>query len=106
MWALLISLWLPWIEYGKTYRPVMTSLTQALPPEHGCVARRGLGLPLRSMLDYFGGVRTRWNAADCEWLITEGSASDNDPAGWQKVWEGNRPGDKNDRLRLYRKRQS
>ncbi len=103
MWALLVLLWMPWIDYGKTYRPVMASLRAALPENAGCIARRGLGLPQRAMLDYFAGIRTRWKAADCEWLITQDNPGDAALSGWHKTWEGHRPGDRNEVLRLYRR---
>jgi 4-amino-4-deoxy-L-arabinose transferase-like glycosyltransferase len=106
MWALLACLWMPWIDYGKTYRPVIASLRLALPKDAGCVARRGLGLPQRAMLDYFGSIRTRWQIGECQWLITQDNPDEASLAGWHQVWEGHRPGDRNERLRLYRKQGS
>jgi hypothetical protein len=103
MWALLAFLWMPWIDYGKTYRPVFASLRAALPEKPGCIGRRGLGLPQRAMLDYFAGLRTRWQSADCDWLLTQDRPDETELAGWQKVWEGHRPGDHNELLRLYRR---
>jgi 4-amino-4-deoxy-L-arabinose transferase-like glycosyltransferase len=103
IWALLTFLWMPWIDYGKTYRPVIASLRAALPEKPGCIGRRGLGLPQRAMLDYFAGIRTRWKAADCDWLITQDNPDDAALSGWQKTWEGHRPGDRNEVLRLYRR---
>jgi 4-amino-4-deoxy-L-arabinose transferase-like glycosyltransferase len=104
IWTLLASLWMPWIDYGKTYRPVIASLRAALPADSGCIARRGVGLSQRAMLDYFADIRTRWKAAECNWLITQGNPNDADPTGWHRVWEGHRPGDHNEVLRLYRRK--
>ena len=103
IWALLAFLWMPWIDYGKTYRPVIASLRAALPAQPGCIGRRGVGLAQRAMLDYYAGIRTRWQAADCEWLITQDNPAEAELAGWQKMWEGHRPGDRNEILRLYRR---
>lgn len=101
MWGVLVALWFPWIDYGKSYRPVAASLKRALPAEHGCIERRDLGPAQRAVLDYHAGLRTQQESprASCRWLLSLGPA----PAGWKKVWEGHRPGDRSERLRLYRR---
>ena len=106
MWALLMSLWLPWIDYGKSYRSVALSLARALPEKHGCIAREYLAPPLRASLDYFSGIRSRplVKGNECGWLLIQGGIRDEAaPAGWRRVWEGHRPGDKSERLRLYKR---
>jgi 4-amino-4-deoxy-L-arabinose transferase-like glycosyltransferase len=105
-WLLLIALWLPWIDYGKTYRPVAAALRAAIPDGARCIARSGLGLSQRASLDYFAGIRTaslRNGGRNCPLLLAQGSPREEAQPGWTKVWEGNRPGDKNERLRLYRR---
>lgn len=108
-WVLLIALWLPWIDYGKTYRGVAASLKTAIAEQgEGCIARSGLGLPQRASLDYFAGIRTRsmrGGGSQCGLLLTQGPPRQETRSGWTKIWEGSRPGDKNERLRLYRKNQ-
>jgi 4-amino-4-deoxy-L-arabinose transferase-like glycosyltransferase len=100
MWGMLVALWFPWIDYGKSYRGVAESLVQALPPDHGCIERRSLGLAQRAVLDYHVGLRTQdASRGKCNWMISLTAA----PGGWKKVWEGHRPGDKSERLRLYRR---
>jgi 4-amino-4-deoxy-L-arabinose transferase-like glycosyltransferase len=107
-WVLAIALWLPWVEYGKTYRPVSASLTKALPGKHGCIAGAGLADALRASLDYFSGIITLPNTASdrCHWLLTQGTVRGDENApgkGWHKTWEGNRPGDRSEKIRLYRR---
>jgi hypothetical protein len=97
---------MPWIDYGKTYRPVVAALRQALPADHGCIGRHDLGAPQRAALDYFAGLRTQAAGQPCRWLVAQGGAREKPPAGWQKVWEGHRPGDRNEWLRLYRRADS
>jgi hypothetical protein len=101
MWGLLVALWFPWIDYGKSYRSVSESLTHALPADHGCIERRGLSLAHRAIFDYHAGLRTQPESpkARCRWLL----AADQAPEGWRKIWEGHRPGDRSERLRLYRR---
>jgi 4-amino-4-deoxy-L-arabinose transferase-like glycosyltransferase len=107
MWALLAALWYPWIDYGKSYRGVALSLRQAV-PAGDCVASNKLGDPQRASLEYFSGIVTRRSGPEksggCPLLLIQGTARDDAaPTGWQKVWEGNRPGDRSERLRLYRR---
>lgn len=105
-WILLMALWLPWIDHGKSYRGVALSLKAALPAEPGCISRSSLGLPQRASLDYLAGIRTvgtRRGGGQCKLLLAQETPRQTSRPGWVKIWEGNRPGDKNERLRLYRK---
>jgi len=105
MWVVVAALWLPWIDYGKTYRPVAASLAQALPPGAGCIARIGLGPAQRASLDYFAGIRTVSNSRgqECPLVLVQGGSREAEWVGWEKLWEGRRPGDKSERFRLYRR---
>ncbi|MDR2788974.1 MAG: glycosyltransferase family 39 protein [Candidatus Accumulibacter sp.] len=110
-WLLLASLWMPWIDYGKTFRGVSASLKKALPAKMDCIAGAGLPMAFLATLDYFEGIRVipqkSERAASCSWLLVQGSRRD--PAdlagsGWRPVWHGNRPNDRRDydRFHLYR----
>lgn len=106
IWVLLMALWLPWIDYGKTYRGVSAEFRQALGKPQGCIARRGLGLAQRASLDYHDGIRTVGgdHAPECRYLISQAtSRSATELPGWALMLETSRPGDKNERLRLYRR---
>ena len=101
-----MTLWLPWIDYGKTYRGVSSEIRRELGPHPGCIARRGLGLAQRASLDYFNGIRTTAGSKskECRHLIVQtGTGSEKDLPGWTLVRETSRPGDKSERLRLYRR---
>jgi 4-amino-4-deoxy-L-arabinose transferase-like glycosyltransferase len=102
MWVLLAALWMPWVDYGKTYRPVVAELRRALPADAGCIGRSHLGPAQRALLDYFAGIRTI-AASDCAWMISQGGEHEATPAGWSRVWQGHRPGDRGEYLRLYRR---
>ena len=108
VWVLVVALWLPWIDYGKSYRGVAASLKRALPTSGQCIARRYLGDPQRASLQYFAGIVTvnanTPAAATCRLLLIQGSQRSRPaPAGWHKLWEGHRPGDRSERLRLYQR---
>ncbi|MDR1935962.1 MAG: glycosyltransferase family 39 protein, partial [Candidatus Accumulibacter sp.] len=111
-WLLLASLWMPWIDYGKTFREVSVSLQKALPAKTDCIASIGLPLSFLASLDYFAGIHTlpqkSEQAAACSWLLAQGgrhNPADLVSAGWRPVWQGNRPSDRraNDKFHLYRR---
>lgn len=111
-WLLLASLWMPWIDYGKTFREVSASVRNALPERLDCVAGASLPLSFLAALDYFEDIRTIPQKSDaaarCSWLLVQGSQrspASLAEAGWRKVWEGNRPGDRRagDRFHLYQR---
>lgn len=106
IWILLTALLLPWIDYGKSYRSVSADFREALGTRPGCIARRGLGLAQRASLDYFDGIRTvvGSRAEECRWLIVQTAPrSEKGLPGWTLIRETSRPGDRDERLRLYRR---
>ncbi len=110
IWGLAVALLLPWIDYGKSYRAVATSLKKALPTELGCVVGRDLGEAQRASFHYFAGIQTLpedgKSAASCKLFLIQSTARGKDlppGAGWRKIWEGNRRGDRVERFRLYQK---
>ncbi|MDR3158008.1 MAG: hypothetical protein LBU11_03135 [Zoogloeaceae bacterium] len=109
LWLLAVSLWLPWIDYGKSYRPLAAALAAQLPKERpACIAEWRLGEAQRASFAYFERlVFTPLSAAGehCRWLLIQDNprAETAPPPGhsWQRVWEGGRPGDRKERFRLY-----
>jgi len=110
VWALLAVLFVGWLDTGKSYRSMVRSLEAALPRHYRCVASTGVAAPQRAMLDYFAGIETRRverdsGAAACEFMLVQGrpDVEDRPPGAWRRIWEGNRPGDKVERYRLYQR---
>jgi 4-amino-4-deoxy-L-arabinose transferase-like glycosyltransferase len=109
-WALLGILFIRWFDTGNSYRSMIVSMEAAMPPTYRCVSSRDLGEAQRAMLHYFGGIVTYREEADnrrrdCDLMLVQGTPQDEKkPAGnWIRIWEGNRPGDKAERYRLYRR---
>ena len=110
LWLLATTLILPWFDYNKTYRPVAQAIAQALPADHGCLAERGLNDTQRASLAYFVGIEPVAENSPagqtCQWLLTVGDTRRElaAPDGrWQRFWEGNRPGDRREKFRIYRR---
>mgnify|MGYP003382218915 CR=1 FL=1 len=106
-WGLMMALWTPLINHGRSYRSVADSLKAALPAHSGCIGERGLSDAQRAAFHYFAGIkmsRERSRAAACSLFLVQGSAQREvlpPGKGWRKIWEGHRPSDRNERFRLY-----
>ena len=113
VWIIMMTLWLPWLDAGKSYRSMISSLQQTLPAQHACISSNKLGEPQRALLEYYAGILTRRTEVhkriECDLLLTQGSASNPDAAPgpeWRKIWEGNRPGDRSERYWLFQRNPS
>ena len=110
MWALLATLFLGWADNVKSYRSMVVSMQEALPKQYDCVSSRNLSEPQRAMLHYFADIITHREEVparrrNCELLLVQGKSQPEiaPGAGWKKIWEGARPGDKDERYRLYQR---
>ncbi|MDD2721258.1 MAG: glycosyltransferase family 39 protein [Gallionella sp.] len=107
IWILAMTLWLPWLDSGKSYRSMALSLKTAMPAEYNCVARNiGLGDAQRAMLHYFANVITKRDPDRvCTLRLIQGDKLSRplmDPLRYELIWEGSRKGDMNEHYRLYR----
>jgi len=107
VWVLAMTLWLPWLDSGKSYRGMVASLKQAMPQHYQCIGRDYLGDGQRAMLHYFGGLITQPDRNErCDLRLIQGDRLSKpllDETRWKKIWEGSRKGDKSERYRLYQK---
>lgn len=107
VWILAMTLWLPWLDSGKSYRGMVNSLQKALPESYKCIGRDYLGDGQRAMLHYFGGIITRKDPNQrCDLRLIQGDKLSRpllDETRWKKIWEGSRKGDKGEHYRLYQK---
>jgi len=107
IWILAMTLWLPWLDSGKSYRSMVVSLKHALPAQYDCIASQHVDATQRAMLQYFGNITTRRHAhGACDLLLVQGNRMTKpaeDETEWQQIWEGGRSSDKNERFRLYRR---
>jgi 4-amino-4-deoxy-L-arabinose transferase-like glycosyltransferase len=107
LWILLMTIWLPWLDTGKSYRHMVDDLKASLPKTYKCIAGVRIGDSQRAMLQYFGGLNPKRNASRvCDLLLVQGdriAKPIEDEIGWEKMWEGGRKGDTKERFRLYRR---
>jgi 4-amino-4-deoxy-L-arabinose transferase-like glycosyltransferase len=107
MWGLLATLWLPWLNHGKSHKQPFAQLKQHLPANYNCIASAGLGPAHRALLHYYAGITTRqvedFHGIECNLFVLQFNPRDPDDRpgpGWKVLWEGGRPGDKKERFRL------
>lgn len=109
-WLLLMTLWLPLLDYGRSYGPQMRSVAQTLGADAGCVTTYGLSRGQIAALIHQGGVDVApgQNAPRCNWLVADATVEPPVmsvlPQGeWTQVANILRPTDKNDRLLVLRR---
>jgi 4-amino-4-deoxy-L-arabinose transferase-like glycosyltransferase len=108
-WGLLATIWLPWLDAGKSYRAMFTSMHQSVPLQYDCFSSRNLGDPQRAMLNYFTGIiseREELYQPHCSLLLVQGRPQSIEPPGqnWRILWEGQRLGDNSEWFTLFQKK--
>lgn len=110
-WLLLMTLWLPWGNYMKSYAGVAQQIAASLPPERNCVDAE-VGPAQRASFAYYGQIPfARFEGTRCDYLLLQDQSRATGQeqrllrAGerWQMLWEGHRPSDRDERFRLYRR---
>ena len=109
-WLLLMTLWLPLLDYARSYRAQVHSVMAVLGPAPGCVQTVGLNRAQVAALQYHGGLALQRAALQdrCDWLVAdiaswpapEGEA---DATQWNKRATIPRPTDKTDHLLVFRR---
>ena len=110
LWGTFATLWLPWADYLKSYQGVALQLKSVIPAGAGCIAQSELGTAQRAALSYHAGIRMQPMQAAapgnpaCRLVIVQGGPRQeiSPGPGWRKLADVGRPGDKSERLRLYR----
>ncbi len=112
-WLLLMTLWLPWLNYGKSYAGVAQQMAKKLPAASSYCVVSNIGPAQRASFAYFGNVRfaeanTR---STCMYALSQDSVKNKNAkrnlrqfqGTWELLWEGRRPSDRDERFRLYKR---
>lgn len=107
-WSLLTSLWLPLLDYSRSYGPLVDKV-RALTGPVDCVQIQGLNLAQGTALRYHAGWQLQAAgepSAHCAWLIRDHQSGLDEAwaARWDKVATLRRPSDKREDWILYRAR--
>jgi len=111
-WLLLMTLWLPWLNYGKSYAGVAHEIEHKLPADNHYCVDSNAGPAQRASFAYFGRVKfERFGRHQCNYLLLQDNINRRSSTElvkrmggqWQLIWEGRRPSDRDERFRLYRR---
>lgn len=105
MWVLLMTLWLPTINYAKTYRYVSDRLEGIITNTPGCIDTSNLGPAQLASFTYFTTLSLR-DDPNCNLMLTHSSLeakayADLNQKKIELLWEDRRAADRDERLRLY-----
>nr|MBP9941920.1 hypothetical protein [Comamonas sp.] len=106
-WVLLMTLWLPMLDYARSYSPHANAVAHAMPRDVSCVRTLGFTPALTTAFRFYTswqlqrGIDTTTDA-QCNWLIATPaawSAVDSETAAqWQFVQQVTRPTERKDNL--------
>lgn len=109
-WLLLVTLWLPALDYARSYRHVSAELNAQLErlPADTCVQTTGLGLGQRASFYAFNSLNFSFDA-DCDYILQQTSPKLSPEEQNQfvppsrEIWQGRRGGDRNEMFRLLQR---
>ncbi len=107
-WGLALTLWLPWLDAAKSYRPVVESMVKAMPAEARCVATESRNVIARISWRYYSGIDLvpypAGTTSPCEYeLVMRSREQGLAEPGWQLIWQGARPREKVELFGLMRR---
>jgi 4-amino-4-deoxy-L-arabinose transferase-like glycosyltransferase len=105
MWVLVMTLWLPIINYSRTYKDVAEQIASHLPDDYSCISPVRLGNAQIATFAYFGHMHFAFDH-DCDVILRQDTQDYGEPSSmsnfvWKLVWEGRRVADRDERFRLY-----
>ncbi len=107
-WTLLMTLWLPLLNYARSYIPLVTNTLQIMQDRPGCVQSYGLNPSQMAAFRFHGKFKLEPinSASSCDWLMIDGNTLRLQPdltAGDSWVWRGTarHPADRQEQLQLY-----
>jgi 4-amino-4-deoxy-L-arabinose transferase-like glycosyltransferase len=111
-WLLLLSLWLPMLDYARSNAPLVSQLQAVLPKEPGCLATIGLSRSQIAALQFHGGWQLAPLTAEtrCQWLVADLAWADSPQAqaasntDWQSRAVIGHPAERQVSLVVYQRR--
>ncbi|MEO8280992.1 MAG: hypothetical protein ABI564_14935 [Ideonella sp.] len=105
-WLLLMSLWLPMLDYARSERPLVQGVSRHI-PRQSCVAMPGSPLARIAAIEQLGGYRV--DAANplgitrCNYLLRQEkrNAAEAAPTGWKLLSRVRRPSDRTELIAIY-----
>jgi hypothetical protein len=112
-WLLLMTLWLPLLDYARSYLPMVQALRLQVASDPGCVTYQGLDTSQAAALRVHGAdllpdtaLRTQGTGSSCPWLLVNPNAHQDTPlfpqdTPWVLQGQVGHPADRDETLFLY-----
>jgi inner membrane protein len=110
-WALLMTLFLPWLNAAKSHAPVVHQMEAALSSELKqklsdgleCISIDGQDQRTRIAWTQYSHIKTTTDDPSCRYRLIRQAANIGAPSGWQTLWQGARPRNKAETFLLLEK---
>lgn len=113
LWVLIMTLFLPELNYSKSYSMVAQQIAARLPPDADCIDTN-VGAAQRASFAFYGRLPFAGvgGGGECRYVLLQDSIKARDDSQLAKtyrvrgaavLWEGHRPSDRDERFRLYRR---
>lgn len=102
VWALLMTLFLPWLDAAKSHAPVVKQMEQTMPSEirdavsagSACISVDENAAVARMVWAQYGSLALKVGDDSCAYRLVQQPKSAPAPQGWEAVWQGARPRNK------------
>ncbi len=111
-WLIIVILWMPAVDYNRSYRLVGQNLAQVVQrdiPADACVRTQGMGLGQRSALYVFSGIHFS-NSSSCQYVLIQTNSAQLDSESkiyadlGTIIWQGQRRSERHGETFLLLKR--
>ncbi len=113
VWALLMTLFLPWLDAAKSYEPVVKQMHTALPTEVSqrlsdgleCISVTAADRRARMAWQQYSNIPLHTDQPDCRYRLTQQPLDSAVAPDWKRLWQGARPRNKIEGFALLEKTQ-
>lgn len=111
VWALMMTLFLPWLDAAKSHAPVVKQMEAALPAGLAqsvvdgsqCIGVDGSAETARIVWRQYGTLPLQTDHPSCRYRLVQQPKGSAAPSGWNLIWEGARPRNKQEGFALLEK---
>ncbi len=110
LWSLLMCLWLPMIDFAKSYEKPFKKLSKVVPDHYNCMHGLNVGSSQSKLLYYYTNIELikvkQTEQLHCDlYLIQDQKGVGKMIPGpeWKQIWQGKRPANRKERFRLLQK---
>lgn len=110
-WLLLMTLWLPLLDFARSYAPMVAQAVKVMGPQPGCVATLGLDRSQLAAFEFHARLelKTLTQGQACRWLIVDiqrvkQASTFTAQGSWERLRTVRHPAERKDALVLFKRR--